>query len=177
MKKILFACVVCGLIFFPPPAAIAEISYPEMDKVFSSAESLFKAMKERNCPAIWGALTKETKKTIVDNVYKSTVKSGNEYSREQINIDFEIGGLIAKTYWKSYLAEFDPTMILEQSKWEIGFIKSEKAEIKIQYKKSVKPAVLKMYKEDGIWKTGLEETFGARGYLDYLLIEKRVMKY
>lgn len=172
MKKILFACVICGVIFSTLSAATVEIPYSELDKVFSSAEIMFKAMKERNCPAIWASLTKESKKSIVDNVYKATVKSGNEYSKEQINIDFEIGGLIAKTYWKSYLAEFDPDMILEQSKWEIGFIKSEKAEIKIQHKKAEKPAILKMYKEDGIWKTGLEETFKAREYLDYLIIEK-----
>jgi hypothetical protein len=139
----------------------------EWDKILFSAESLFKSMKERNYSAIWGSLTAESKNNIVNNVYKASIKSGVEYSKEQIRTDFEIGGLISKTYWNSYLYEFDPDMVLEQSKWDIGFVKNERAEIKIQYKKAQQPALLKMYKEDNAWKVGLEETFEGRRYLIY----------
>ena len=49
---------------------------------------------------------------------------------------------MAKAYWNSYLNAFDPDSVLEQSKWGMGAIKKDKAEISILYKESAKPAVL-----------------------------------
>jgi len=40
-----------------------------------------------------------------------------------------------------------------------GYSVKKYAEIVIKYKKSENPFHLKMYKEDGIWKVGLVETF------------------
>jgi hypothetical protein len=60
-----------------------------------------------------------------------------------------------------YLEVFDPDYVLERGKWTMGKIEKEKAEIIIRYKKSERPAVLKIFKEDGILKVGLEETFRA----------------
>jgi hypothetical protein len=166
MKKTILIFLLIGLTFcFSAASLAAEDPEDEQDKVLSSAEFLFKAMKEKNYPAIWSSLTASSKKDIVDTVYKAAAKSETEYSREQISIDFGIGGLIAKTYWASYLTAFDPDTVLEQSRWNIGFIKKEKAEINIQYKKAEKPAILKMYKEEGTWKVGLEETFEGRKFL------------
>ena len=51
---------------------------------------------------------------------------------------------------------------LEDSKWTMGKIKSREARIVLLHKKSEKPAVLKMFEEDGVWKFGLKESFGAR---------------
>jgi len=162
----IFAFCLTGLLFFFSIASVAaEDPGEELNKVLGSAEFLFKAMKEKNYPAVWNSLTASSKKEIVDYVYKSAAKSGTEYTKEQINIDFGIGGMIAKTYWASYLTAFDPDLVLEQSRWEIGFIKKDKAEIIIQHKKAEKPAVLKMYREEGTWKVGLEETFEGRKYL------------
>jgi hypothetical protein len=56
-------------------------------------------------------------------------------------------------------------MVLEHSTWKINLIKNEYAEVNILYKKSGKPAILKIYKEDNMWKIGLEETFGTRKWL------------
>ena len=56
-----------------------------------------------------------------------------------------------------------PDIVLNESKWEIGKVGSDEAEIVLQYKKSEKPAVLKLFKEDNAWKLGLDESFGARG--------------
>jgi len=53
-------------------------------------------------------------------------------------------------------------MILENSRWEIAFIKEDKAEIIITYKKSAEPARLKIFREDNTWKIGLVETFWTR---------------
>lgn len=74
---------------------------------------------------------------------------------------------MAKAYWNSYLNAFDPDRVLEQSKWDIGAIKKDKAEINILYKKSAKPAVLLIYMEGNVWEVGLEETFGSRNLLSY----------
>jgi hypothetical protein len=74
---------------------------------------------------------------------------------------------LAKAYWNSYLNAFDPDSILEQSKWDLGAIKKDKAEISILYKKSAKPAVLLIYMEGNVWEVGLEETFGSRNLLSY----------
>lgn len=74
---------------------------------------------------------------------------------------------MAKAYWNSYLNAFDPDRVLEQSKWDIGAIKKDKAELNILYKKSEKPAVLLIYMEGNVWEVGLEETFGSRNLLSY----------
>jgi hypothetical protein len=50
-------------------------------------------------------------------------------------------------------------MVLEECDWKMGNIKKSEAEIVLQYKKSDKPAILKMYKENDEWKVGLEESF------------------
>jgi len=164
VKKTL-VIVLLSTIFLFPATGTAENVDRAWDKILVAAESLFKAMNERNYPAVWSLLTAESKDTIVKNVYKASVKSGVAYSKEQIRADFEIGGLIAKTYWNSYLVEFDPNTVLEQSQWDIGFVQNARAEIKIQYKKAEKPALLQMHREDNVWKVGLEETFEGRKYL------------
>jgi len=74
---------------------------------------------------------------------------------------------LAKAYWNSYLNAFDPDRVLEQSKWDIGAMKKDKAEINILNKNSAKPAVLLIYMEGNVWKVGLEETFGPRNLLSY----------
>lgn len=162
-RKIRLIAIV--LLLFSCPTILAEDLTAEWGGILSSAESMFKAMKGRSYPAIWRYLTAGSKKAIVDNVYKASYKAGIEYSKDQINTDFGIGGLIAKTYWGGYLAEFDPDMVLEQSRWGLGFIKNERAEIVIQYKNAEKPALLKMFKEGNSWKVGLEESFVGRRYL------------
>lgn len=133
--------------------------------ILFSAESLFKVMKERDYPATWKLLTIKSKNVIIENVRKASVKSGVKYSKKQVDADFGIGGPLAKAYWGSYLAEFDPDMILKHSRWEMGVTKNKKATIIIHHEKSARPAILKLRKEDKIWKVGLEETFGARKIL------------
>ena len=139
----------------------------EIDAVFTAAESVFKAMKERNYPAIWQSLSAKTKKSTIEAVYKSSRKANIDLEREKIATDFVAGGELAKAYWEGYLGVFDPKMILEDSKWDMGAIKKDSAEINILYKKSKKPAVLQLYREDNAWKVGMEETFGTRNWLPF----------
>jgi len=90
-------------------------------------------------------------------------KIGIESSEDSLAKDFAAGGVMAKAYWDSFLFVFNPDIVLNESKWEIGKVGSDEAEIVLQYKKSEKPAVLKLFKEDNAWKLGLDESFGARG--------------
>jgi hypothetical protein len=131
----------------------------EIDQILSSAESLFKAMKEKNYPKIWTFLSVKSKNTIVDDVGKAEEKMGRKYTREDIAKDFATGSPLSRLYWNSYLEMFNPDSVLEESKWEMGKIEKERAEIIIRYKRSEGPAMLKMFKEEGKWRVGLEETF------------------
>lgn len=147
--------------------ALTKPTDEEINAVFTSAESVFKAMKARNYPVIWQFLSAKTKKSTVEAVYKSSRKANIDLERERIGADFAAGGELAKAYWDSYLSVFDPKMVLEESKWDLGIIKKDTAEINILYKKSKKPAVLLLYKEDNIWKVGMEETFGTRNWIPF----------
>jgi len=69
---------------------------------------------------------------------------------------------LAKAYWDSFLTAFDSNIALEQCKWEIGKIEKNEAGVILKYKKSDKPAILKMFKENNAWRIGLKESFGTR---------------
>jgi hypothetical protein len=130
---------------------------PETDAILQSAESFFMSMKQKNYAAIWKYLSAKSRATIADDVNK---RAKSTYSREQIEADFSIGGLIAKAYWDEYLFQFDPDAVLVHSKWEMGPVARQQAEIILQHRKAESPARLKMFKEENHWKVGLIETFG-----------------
>jgi hypothetical protein len=157
-KKVL--CVFF-LLFLFVPCLYAENSDSEIDKVLSSAESLFKAMKEKNYPKIWTFLSVQSKNIIIGDVGKAEEKMGRKYTKEDIGKDFATGSQLSKLYWNSYLENFNPNYVIEESTWQMGKIEKNRAEIAIRYKKSEGPAILKMFKEEGKWMVGLEETFRA----------------
>jgi hypothetical protein len=130
----------------------------EADSILKVAEAFFKAMKQKDYLAIWKPLSAKSKAAIVGDVTK---RAANTYSKGQIETDFSIGGLIAKSYWDEYLFYFDPDTVLEQSTWEMGPIRKQQAEIILQYEKAEQPARLKMFKEENQWRVGLIETFGT----------------
>jgi hypothetical protein len=113
-------------------------------------------------PALWSGLSAASRKSIIVSVRRSLGKAGFEYSEESIRTDFEKNGEIARGYWGGYLAEFDPKMVLEESKWSMGEVKKDKAEIIIRHKKSEHDTILKMFREEGLWKVGLDESFSTR---------------
>lgn len=134
----------------------------EVDAVLTAAESLFVKLKAKEYKTVWGLLTEKSKETIADDTYKSLTKAGGTPSRDVISSDFSRGGPVSDAYWQGFLGVFDPDMALGQSAWRMGMLKNDRAEINILYKKSEKPAVLKMFKEKGLWKVGLVETFWSR---------------
>jgi hypothetical protein len=134
----------------------------EEDKILSAAENVFAQMKNKNYPAIWDGLSAKTKEIIISDVYKASKKMKIEIAKEELAKDFSSSGLNAKAYWDGYLKVFDPVVVLEQCRWGMGKVKEKTAEIYVLKKNAERPALLKMYKEDGVWKLGLEESFGAR---------------
>jgi hypothetical protein len=149
-------------IFQFSPHVYAEDLNNETGSILTSAETLFKAMQKKEYAQIWGSLSQKSRDTIVQDTYKALKPKGGNYTEEGIGKDFTGEGSLSRAYWDAFLKKFDPTMILEESRWEMESIKSDKAEIKIIYKKAQSPAMLKMFKEDGIWKVGLTETFWTR---------------
>ena len=149
---------VLALILMTVLPVFAQAGAAETDRILDAGEACFKAMKQKDYAAIWESLSAKSQAAIVGDVAK---RAAQTYSKEQIGADFSIGGLVAKSYWDEYLFYFDPDTVLEQSKWEMGPIGKQQAEIILQYKKAEQPARLKLFKEGNRWKVGLIETFGT----------------
>lgn len=152
-----------AITFLSCPCASADDPDKALDEVLSSAEYMFKSMKHRDYPAVWNAVTAASKDTIVDDTFKAIVRNGGkEIPKAEIRRDFDASGPVAREYWEGFLERFDPDRALSHSRWEKGMIGADRAEILITYKSSEKPALLKLYWEDGGWKVGLVETFWGR---------------
>lgn len=145
------------------PAALAGDLDKTLGDILSSAESCFIAMKNNDYRGIWGTISAASRKTIVDETRKSIARSGGkEIPEEEVRRDFAEGGPIARGYWIGFLEHFNPDLALEQSRWEKGSIGRDRAEILITFKSAEKPAIVKLYREEGSWKVGLVETFWGR---------------
>jgi hypothetical protein len=163
-----FVSVFLFIVFWtviPHPVCAASQESNSLDQVLGSAEEFFQSLKDRNFILSWQLLTKKSRDTIINDVYKASRKIGGTTAKEDISKDFESAGIISLNYWNAFLDSFDPDMVLEESRWEIGFIKTDKAEIVITHKRSREPAVLSLSREGGIWKIGLVETFWTRKFL------------
>ena len=166
-RHLLVALAFLGLCYVGPSLSLsyaaAQPSEAKADLILDSAESLFQAMKAVEPVTIWARLTERSRKTISEEVYKNVQSpASGGYTREVVYRDFEQGGPLSKEYWKAFLTNFDPDMVLEQSRWEMGPVRGDKAEISILFKKSERPAILKMVNEGGHWRVGLVETFWGR---------------
>jgi hypothetical protein len=142
-----------------PQGLTAEYDAASVTPVLNSAEKFFVSLKNRNFSESWELLSEKSRKTIIEDVSESNKKIGNIISKETIKTDFNNKGSISNHYWAAFVASFDPDIVLEHSRWELGFIKKQKAEIITTYKNSKNPTVLKMYRESGSWRVGLVETF------------------
>lgn len=162
LKRIGAVLVCVGLACLIAGPTFARSIDEEIDVILSVAESLFTKLKEREHKVVWGLLTEKTRRTIVNDTDKSLADSASNYSHEQIAADFESGGPIAMAYWRGFLQTFDPDYALKQSTWSMGLLKNDRAEIKLLYKRSENPALVKMFKEYGFWKVGLVESFWSR---------------
>ena len=168
IKKLLLTTLIILAAFVADlSSASTKPSEEEINNIFSSAESLFKAMELKDYTVIWQSLTVKSQQRIVDAVYRAIIKKGIDTQKDIIRKDFIEGGEIAKAYWDNYLEAFNPNIVINQSKWTFKTLKSDSAEIDILYKKSSNPATLKLNRENNTWKVGLEETFGARNLIPF----------
>ena len=139
-------------------------------------------MKSRDYPAIFAVLSAKSRETIVAETTSALGTAAKQARRrkpaaaetpsapardpvpapETVRDDFIAGGPIARDYWGAFLRRFDPDIALEQSRWEIGSVGKDRAEILLTHHGADRPARLKMFLEDGGWKAGLVETFWGR---------------
>ena len=116
--------------------------------------------------SVYGKMVRDHKE--IDEIYDVSRDNGAEIEKDDIRRSFRQNGIIADNFWNAARLKFDPDIVLEESQWEIGFVKNRKAEIIITYIKSSRPSKLKMYKEGGSWRVGLVETFWPRRYMESL---------
>ena len=158
-----FFVVVALLCFLALPAVTRAAADPKEEaEILDAAEAVFLSMAKKDFPAVWRGITADTQRSIIRNVHKAVVKAGMTFSEEEVRADFEKGGGLALDYWGGYLSRFDPKSVLEESRWTFGEFKKDRAEILLRYQKSDHDAHLKMFREDGLWKVGLDETFSTR---------------
>lgn len=131
--------------------------------ILNSTESFFRAMKDQDRPAAWRSLTETSRTAIVDDTYRSLAKTViPPPSREEVRRDFDSDGPLARGYWSGFFKRFNPEMALSHSLWEMGPIEGDQAEVRMTYETSDRPAVVRLFRENGSWKVGLVETFWLR---------------
>lgn len=163
-KNLVIALAVVAYVLLPE-ATTGRIQDNEAIPAIEATESLFKAMKEKNYRKVWSLLTKKSRQIIIDDVREAMAKNGADKAVDALQSDFASGGPYAREYWEAYLKVFNPDIVLEHSKWEMGKVGRNEREIILHYRKSDQPAILKIYKEDNSWKVGLEETFRPRRWI------------
>ncbi|MFN3534469.1 MAG: hypothetical protein ACK4WB_03675 [Desulfatiglandales bacterium] len=128
--------------------------------IIQAAENFFVSLLKKDYLQTWGSITEKSRRTIISDVLK--YHKGPDSIRAEIESDFREGKGAAISYWDAYVFHFDPNMALKDSKWEIGKVSGDYAEIILTYKKSERPAILKLYREGGAWRFGLVESFWSR---------------
>jgi len=163
-------------------SAASPEDHPAVPAILARAESLFQSMKVRDYPAIFAALSAKSRETIVAETASALATDAKKAppamataadtpsapaktsppNPEAVRSDFVAGGPIARDYWDAFLRRFDPDIALEHSRWEIGSVGNDGAEILLTHHGADHPARLQLFREDGAWKVGLVETFWSR---------------
>ncbi len=167
------------------PARSASLDdHPAVPAILARAEAIFQSMKARDYPEIFAALSAKSRETIVEETSSAIAAAANQApppdgkslggrsvpppdrspvpDRDVVRRDFIAGGPIARDYWNAFLRRFDPDDPLERSRWEMGTVEKERAEILLTRHGADRPAQMKMFLEGGAWKVGLVETFWSR---------------
>jgi hypothetical protein len=152
------ASLFCATGFAAPPVGIP--GSPAIPRILAAAETLFQSMKERRYTETWAVLTRKSRETIVSETDDAIRRAGSPpVPKERIRDDFAAGGPLCRQYWEGFLRRFDPDDALEKSRWEMGGVEQNRAEVLITHIGADRPAVLQMFQEEGGWKVGLVETF------------------
>jgi len=122
-------------------------------------------MRDRDYRAIWESISVGSKEAIVGDVLRACSAQKQSCDRDRLRAEFEKGGPDAVIYWVNYLALFDPDTILRDSTWKLGEAGTDRAQIVLRHRDADRDTILVIVREDGAWKTGLEESFGVRKWL------------
>ncbi len=163
-RSIIFLSLSLAL-FFNTRNTYAEDNSLLISGFLNSAENFFMSLKSGDYRTSWRLLSQRSRETIVNDVYKTSKKMGVNIASQEIKSDFEKSGMISNSYWKAAFHDtFDPDIIIKESKWEMGVINKNRAEIIITHIKACHPAPahLKVLKEYDEWRVGLVETFWTR---------------
>ncbi len=133
--------------------------YEVENEVLTAAEGFFIALKEKRFADVWESLTSKSRDTIVSEVFNEINKKETRVGKEVVKEGFYKNGELSRIYWNTFLKNFDPDIVLEQSIWSVGKIKGDTATIILKYKESEYNSELKLYKQDGRWHVGLVESF------------------
>jgi hypothetical protein len=147
---------------------IFSLTYPVLSQteedlaMLKAGEGFFLVLKNREYGKIWGFLSQGSKERIVKDVVKAISERGETSNEESIRKDFENLGPVSFAYWSTFAQHFDPDLVLLESTWKLGKRKEREGEIILTHRQGRRPAVLRMFKENGEWKVGLVESFWTR---------------
>ncbi len=145
-----------------------RVSPDEQNSILSAAEKPFIHMNEKRYRDVWEGISRKSKDAIVRDVLKAcNVFHVTCDSATKFHEDFANAGPSAIVYWENYLAAFDPNSLIKESRWVMGKVGDEEADIVVRFRGSNGDAVLKVVKENGVWKMGLEESFGVRKWMPW----------
>lgn len=152
------------LIALHPACSVkSEVPLAESERIsiIQTAELFFASLKRYQFSETWAVLTEKSRTTIIKDIL-SNIKDGEKLAHLELQNDFQNGGPLSKSFWSAYLENFNPDMALKDSTWTVGKVDATYAEIILRYKTAETPAVLRLYKEGGLWKFGLVESFWTR---------------
>ncbi len=139
----------------------------EQDRVLAAAERTFLLLGRKDYRAVWDSISRRSRDAIVQDVLKACRALTVSCDRQELLADFAAGGPAAIVYWENYLANFDPNAVLRDSWWSIGAVRLDEAEIIVRHRDAGREAILRIIREDGAWKMGLEESFGVRKWMQW----------
>jgi hypothetical protein len=148
-----------------------DLNHAEEDRILAAAEVFFSALKAGSFEDAWKLLTKKSRDRIIDDVYRSVRRKDNSVTKKDVEDDFNKNGILFQSYWNSFRAGIDVEGVLNESRWEMGQVEDYMAVIEIKHPASSGITRLKLYREQGLWKVGLVETFWpnrARKFLEII---------
>jgi hypothetical protein len=137
------------------------------NRILGAGEKPFLLMNRKDYRAVWSSISRRSQDAIVQDVLVACRGLTVQCSRDELRADFARGGPSATVYWENYLANFDPNTVLRDSRWSMGAVGPDEAEIIVRHKDADREAILKIVREDGAWKLGLEESFGVRKWMKW----------
>lgn len=170
MKRFQLLIIVAFFIYWHALNVYSEQieDYRTIAPILDCAEKYFVSLKNSEYDKVWNLLTEKSRLVIINDVYKASKGMNINIEKDDVARDFNSRGVMFRNYWNSFVSTFDTDMILEHSRWEVGFVKDGDAEILITNEKSQRPTRLIVLKEEDAWKVGLVETFWNRKAANFL---------